>query len=118
MKKSNEPTKTKKAMKTIKFLSMAALALVGAVMTGCSSDDIETPQQPENTSKVVTLTTTVGLDGGGSTTRALTPGGVKTFAEGDVMAAIYYKGGTLQKAESKPLASTDITEEGNLYLRT
>jgi len=113
--KSNEPTKTKKAMKTIKFLSMAALALVGAVMTGCSSDDdniIETPQQPENTSKVVTLTTTVGLDGGGSTTRALTPGGVKTFAEGDVMAALYYKGGTLKKAESKPLASTDITEEG------
>ena len=115
MKKSNEPTKTKKAMKTIKFLSMAALALVGAVMTGCSSDDdniIETPQQPENTSKVVTLTTTVGLDGGGSTTRALTSGGVKTFAVGDVMAAIYYKGGTMQKAESKPLASTDITEGG------
>lgn len=74
-----------------KFLSMAALALVGAIMTGCSSDDdsiISNPQQPENKSKVVTLTTTVGLDGG-ATTRALTPSGVKTFAEGDQIAVIY-----------------------------
>jgi hypothetical protein len=112
MKKSNKLIKTKKAMKkTFKFLSMAALALVGAVMTGCSNDD-DNIEQPANTSKVVTLTTTVGLDGGGSTTRALTAGGVKTFAVGEKMALIYYKGGTKQKAESNPLASTDITEEG------
>ena len=47
---NNKPTKTKKAMKTIKLLSMAALALVGAVMTGCSSDDdiLDNPQQPVN----------------------------------------------------------------------
>ena len=76
-------------MKTMKiFLSMAALALMGAMTTGCSSDDnFDNPQQPENKSKVVTLTATVGLDG--ASTRALTPTGVKTFAEGDQMAVIY-----------------------------
>ena len=74
-------------MKTMKnFLSMAALALMGTMMTGCSSDDIfDNPQQPENASKVVTLTTTVGLDGG-ATTRALTETGVKTFAVGERVA--------------------------------
>ena len=55
---------------------MAALALVGAVMTSCSSDDnfIDTPQQPENKSNVETMTTTVGFDEGAEargTTRAL-----------------------------------------------
>ena len=76
--------------KTMRFLSMTALALVGAMMTGCSSDDnfIDEPQQPENKSKVVTLTTTVSLDGG-ATTRTLSETGVKTFADGDKMAVIY-----------------------------
>ena len=102
--KSNEPTKTKKAMKTKKFLSMAALALVGAMMTGCSSDDnFAVEQQPENQSKSVTLTTTIGLDDGG-TTRALTATGVKTFAAGDQIAVIYTKnGGTVTKAVSEAL---------------
>ena len=106
--KSNEPTKTKKAMKTKKFLSMAALALVGAMMTGCSNDDdsiIDNLQQPESKSKLVTLTTTVGLDGG-ATTRALTSTGTKTFAEGDQIAVIYTKnGGTVTKAVSEALPS-------------
>lgn len=78
-------------MKTMKnFLSMAALALVGAMMTGCSSEDnvIDNPQQPQNKDNVVTLTTTVGFDSG-TGTRALTAAGVKTFADGDQMAVIY-----------------------------
>ena len=77
-------------MKTMKnFLSMAALALMGAMMTGCSSDDnFDNPQQPENKSNVVTLTTTVGFDGGTST-RALASDGKKTFADGDQIAVIY-----------------------------
>lgn len=88
-------------MKTKKFLSMAALALVGAMMTGCSNDD--NYQQPENQSKSVTLTTTIGLDDGG-TTRALTATGVKTFAAGDQIAVIYTKnGGTVTKAVSEAL---------------
>ena len=88
-------------MKTKKFLSMAALALVGAMMTGCSNDD--NYQQPENKNNVVTLTTTIGLDDGG-TTRALTATGVKTFAAGDQIAVIYTKnGGTVTKAVSEAL---------------
>ena len=105
--KSNKPTKTKKAMKTIKFLSMAALALVGAVMTGCSSDDeiIETPQQPVNSQNVETLTTTVGFDEV-AVTRALTSGGVKTFAAGDKLALVYKNtSGQTVKAESAALPS-------------
>ncbi len=117
---NNEPTKTKKAMKTIKFLSMAALALVGAMMTGCSSDDniIDTPQQPENTGNVVTLTTTVGLNEGAEargTTRALgidyvNKQAVKTFAAGETMAIVYKnKSGNTVKAVSAALTDGDIT---------
>ena len=82
-------------MKTKKFLSMAALALVGAMMTGCSNDD--NYQQPENKNNVVTLTTTIGLDDGG-TTRAVSNTGVKTFGAGDQMAVIYKNtsGGTVK----------------------
>ena len=87
-------------MKTMKnFLSMAALALMGAMMTGCSSDDnFDNPQQPENKSNVVTLTTTVGFDDGVAATRAVTGTGVKTFGDGDQMAIIYKNtsGGTVK----------------------
>lgn len=94
-------------MKTMKqYLSMAALALVGAMMTGCSNDDdaiVNNPQQPENKNNVVTLTTTVGFDDAAST-RALTATGVKTFAAGDQIAVIYTKnGGTVTKAVSEAL---------------
>ena len=82
-------------MKTKKFLSMAALALVGAMITGCSSvDDI---LQPENKTNVVTLTATVGFDDAAST-RAVSNTGVKTFGAGDQMAVIYKNtsGGTVK----------------------
>ena len=113
-KKSNKPTKTKKAMKTMKnFLSMAALALVGAMTVSCSSDDniIDQPQQQEVTkNNVVTLTTTVGL-GGDDATRALTSTGVKTFAEGEKMALRYKnKKGDWVKAESNALEAKDIAD--------
>ena len=98
-------------MKTKKFLSMAALALVGAMMTGCSNDD--DILQPENKNNVVTLTTTVSLDGG-ATTRALTAGGEKTFAAGETMAIYYWKnkGNDHVKAVSAPLTAGDITNGG------
>ena len=112
----NEPTKTNEAMKKTmkKFLSMAALALVGAVMMGCSSDDLANNQQPANKNNVVTLTTTVNLGGDG--TRALTIDGnkgVKTFGEGDKIAVIY-KGtdNKTKKVESVALTEGDITNEG------
>ena len=96
--------------KIMRFLSMATLALVGAVMTGCSAK--EEFQQTEETSKLVTLTTTVGLDGDAAT-RALTSTGVKTFAKDDKIAVIYLKnGGTAMKAVSAALTTGDITNGG------
>ena len=98
----------------MRFLSMAALALVGAVMTGCSSDDnlIDQPQQAESKGNVVTMKTTVSLDGRVST-RALTSEGVKTFAAGDKIAVVYTNTSDETKvAESNPLAAGDITGEG------
>jgi hypothetical protein len=102
--------------KTMKFLSMAALALMGAVMTGCSSDSDELfsePQQPENKDKVETLTTTVSFGDGVAATRALTEDGVKTFAVGDQI-AVAYKNSQDEwvKAVSTALTADDITNGG------
>ena len=104
-------------MKTMKkLLSMAALALVGATFTGCSSSDdniIDQPQQPETKNNVVTLTTTVGFDETAGTTRALSSTGVKTFAAGDKIAVVYEKdGGTMAKVESIALTAGDISADG------
>lgn len=116
--KSNEPTKNEKfgaKLKTMRFLSIAALAWMSAMMTGCTSDDdsiVDNSQQIENTNKkVVTLTTTVELDAG-ATTRALTGGGVKTFAVGEQMAVVYNNGTSTVKAVSRALKTEDITYEG------
>ena len=101
--------------KTMRFLSIAALALVGAVMTGCSSEDnftAQPQQQVADKGNVVTMTTTVGLDGGGATTRALTAAGVKTFAVGETMAVIYNNGTSTVKAVSHALEVSDITDGG------
>ena len=85
----NNKTEDSAMKKTMKFLTMTALALTGAVMTGCSNDDDW--QQPKD--NVVTLTTTVSISGGEAgaraTTRALTTDGVKTFAKGEKIAVIY-----------------------------
>ena len=101
--------------KTMRFLSIVALAFVGAVMTGCSNDDdsaIDKSQQIENTSKkVVTMTTSVALDAG-ATTRALTGEGVKTFAVGEQMAIVYSNGSGMVKAVSRALKADDIKDAG------
>lgn len=103
--------------KTFRFLSMAALLVVGTIMTGCSNDDnIDNPQQPANNDNVVTLTATVSLDGGAGT-RAITPGGTatdpwtKTFESTNKIAVIYQNGDGTQKAESGTLTlSADGTK--------
>ena len=104
-------------MKTMRYLSMAALALLGAVMTGCSSDDLasEASQQPKD--KIVTVTTTVGLSSSGNTTRALNAEGKKTFAVGDQVAISYQQNGqspndAWSKAVSNPLTADDISADG------
>ena len=76
--------------KTFRFLSMAALLVVGAIMTGCSSDDnIDNPQQPVNKDNIVTLTATVSLDGGAATRAINGTTGAKTFETGKQIAVIY-----------------------------
>ncbi len=101
--------------KTFRFLSMAALLVVGAIMTGCSNEDnIDNPQQPANIDNVVTLTATVSLDGGAGT-RAITPGGTdtdpwtKTFESGNQIAVIY-KNTSNQTVKA---VSTDLTPTGD-----
>lgn len=106
--KCKEDTEMKK---TMRFLNLAALALVGAVMTSCSNEDDFTVE-PENKSNVVTLTTTVGI-GGGAETRALAADGTKTFAAGEQLAVIYKNtSGTTVKAVSAALTAGDI-QSGN-----
>lgn len=92
--------------KTFRFLSMAALLVVGAIMTGCSSDDnIDNPQQPKNNDNVVTLTATVSLDGAAGTRAINGTTGAKTFESGKQIAVFYEDAsGNLQKA-----VSTDFT---------
>lgn len=105
-------------MKTIKFLSMAALALVGTMTVGCSSDDIfiEQTQQPVNSNNVVTLTATVGFDEAASNralaidydAKTLT----KTFAEGDQIAVIYENESNELVKATVTIAAGDISTNG------
>ena len=92
--------------KTFRFLSMAALLVVGAIMTGCSSDDnIDNPQQPANNDNLVTLTATVSFDGAAGTRAIDGTTGTKTFESGKQIAVFYEDAsGNLQKA-----VSTDFT---------
>ena len=102
--------KTKKAMKKITHIGMAALVAMGMLGTSCNkaeSPEIETPEtQKEN---IVTLTTTVGFAADG--TKALTSTGVKTFAEGETM-VLRYKNtkDDWVKAVSNPLEAGDIAD--------
>lgn len=107
--------KTNEVMRQIRhLLTMAALAVMGAMMAGCASEDniIADPQQPAGPTGPLTLTTTVTL-GDGANTRALTEGGVKTFAIGDKIAVKYTYDTGIDKTElSAPLEETDISNEG------
>jgi hypothetical protein len=95
---------------TFKYLSMAALALLGSIMTSCSSeDDLNNGVQQ---GKIVTLTTTISLGKGGAQTRALDADGHKTFAEKDQIAFVYKntKGATL--TANAVLSASDISADG------
>jgi len=109
--------KTKKAMKKITHIGMAALVAMSMLGTSCNkaeSPEIETPEtQKEN---IVTLTTSVGFAVDGTkalaidyTAKTLT----KTFAEGETM-VLRYKNtkDDWVKAVSAPLTAGDITNGG------
>ena len=90
---------------------MAALVFVGAIITGCSTDD-DSKSLDQPASKTVTLTTTISMDGS-ATTRALTEEGVKTFDEGEQIAVIYTNTSSERvKAVSNALVAGDITNSG------
>ena len=102
--------------KTMRLLTMASLAVAGAVMAGCSgSDDIidDAPQPATQTDNIVTMKTTVGLDGGGET-RALDPlTREKTFAVGDQLAVLFTNtAGRRIGLKSHALTAEDITNNG------
>lgn len=100
--------------KTFRFLSMAAVLVVGAIMTGCSSDDnIDNPQQPANNDNVVTLTATVSLDGGAGTRAIDGTTGAKTFESGKQIAVFYET--CLHFAESRQ-NSTEGQEKSACFL--
>ena len=91
--------------KTIKFFSMAALAMLGAMTVSCSSDNDELlSEQPVNKDNIVTMTLTVNMDEAG--TRALAADGTKTFKEGDQIVMIYESSSSsCRKAVSEALAA-------------
>ena len=116
--RSNHP-KTKKAMKqTMKYLSMAALVVMGAVVVSCSKKEIDQPNEettevvePAAEDNIVVCTTTVSFDTDG--TKALDEDGVKTFAPGEKIAVIYKNtSDETAKAESTELTAGDIQNEG------
>ena len=98
------------------FLTMATLAVMGAMMAGCATEDniIVDAQQPADQTRTITLTTTVTLEGA-SATRALTESGVKTFAKDDQIAVKYYKRNedwAYKTAISNKLTTNDIADDG------
>ena len=99
--------------KITRYIGMAALALVGTMMTGCTNEDMANKAPQPKTNHGVTLTTTISLDGTSVTTRALDATGKKTFAVGDKIAIVYKDANDKsQKAISTALEATDIMNEG------
>ena len=95
----------------MRYFSIAALALMGAVMTGCSNND--ELQQPESVKRTVTLTTTVNLDGGAGTRALDVTTGVKTFAVDDQISFVYKNTSDETKlAFSEKLTQSDISADG------
>ena len=108
----NKPTKTKKAMNTIKFLNMAALVVMGAILASCTKEKDVDPVSKDN---IVVCTTTIRLDAAG--TKALTivgDKGVKTFAVGEQVALSYWNTeiDNWDKALSQTLIPKDISADG------
>lgn len=105
-------------MKTMKkFLSMAALAMVGAMTVGCTSEDNVIDQaQTATKNNVVTQTVTVGFDEQAAT-RALAIDYTnkkltKTFKADDQIAVIYQNTSNELVKETVTIAAGDISTDG------
>lgn len=103
-------------MKTIKYLSMAALALMGAMTVGCTSEDNVIDQaQTATKNNVVTQTVTVGFDEQAAT-RALAIDYTnkkltKTFKADDQIAVIYQNTSDELVKETVTIAAGDISTD-------
>lgn len=92
----------------LKSLSIAALVMVG--MLACVKEMPQETKPVETPGVTVTLSTTVNLQ---ENTKALTAGGVKTFAKNEQIAVVYKNtSGNTVKATSVALTDGDITNEG------
>ena len=109
--------KTKKAMKKITHIGMAALVAMGMLGTSCNkveSQEIETPETPKD--NIVTVTTTVGFAAADTkalaidyTAKTLT----KTFKAGEQVVLTYEdQDGNNQNAVSQALTAGDISADG------
>ncbi len=97
--------------KTTKYLSIASIVLAGAMILGCSQEDLPNLQPETPSGNVVIRTAIISMEGE-EPTRALTEHGVKTFEVGDKIAVIYQNNeGFFTKAEAT-LATGDITDGG------
>ena len=100
--------KTKKNMKQTRILFTAALFAMGALVLSCNKIQTEEEIVPVQ-DNIVTLNITVGFS---PETKALTDGGVKTFAADDRIAVIYKNTtgtGETVKAVSEALTSGGAT---------
>ena len=87
----------------MRFLTLAALAVVAVMMTGCTKEN----------GGSMTFTTTVKMADDGA--KALTAEGVKTFAAGEQIAVVYKNtSGTTVKAVSNALTADDISGNGKV----
>ena len=91
----------------MKYLSMAALVIVGALIVGCAGFE---ENQPQREDKVVTLTTTVGF-GSNESTKALDDEGVKTFAENDQITFVYKNTSGQTTVAFTQLTASDISAD-------
>lgn len=109
--------KTKKTMKKITHIGIAALVAMGMLGTSCNkveSQEMETPATPKD--NIVTLTTTVGFAEADTkalaidyTAKTLT----KTFAVGEQVVLTYEdKDGNNQNTVSPALTAGDISADG------
>ena len=97
---------------TMKYLSMVALVVMGAIVISCAKEEPaqleETPEvvEPVAEDNIVVCTTTVSFDT--DATKALDADGVKTFASGEKIAVIYKNtSNQTVKAESGALPAGD-----------
>ena len=97
--------------KTLKYLSIASLVLAGAMIMGCSRENLPDLQPETPSGNVVIRTTTINM-GGEEPTRALTEHGVKTFEAGNEIAVIYQNTDEYFTKAVVTLTAGDITNGG------